>query len=150
MTVINPFSFDTNILIYSIDLRDTRKHQTCRRIVNRCAQGNGAVALQCLSEFYQASTRKSILPHALASGVVEEARSAMRVVPPSEADLVRAMQYHQLHKLQFFDALMRCTIERAGCTTFFSEDFQHNRTIGTLKIVNPFLITIQELDSLLA
>ena len=43
MTATNRVSFDTNILMYSIDLRDMEKHTLCSRIVRRCGQIGGVV-----------------------------------------------------------------------------------------------------------
>lgn len=146
--MIDKVSFDTNILIYSIDLRDKAKHEIARRIVSRCSQANGVVALQCLTEFYRATTRKQLLPLTQASEIVEQTRQAMRVFSASEADLLRAIQYHHQHQIQFFDALLCSTIERSGCTVLFSEDFQHNRSFGGLTVLNPFLLSTEELDRL--
>jgi predicted nucleic acid-binding protein len=107
MTATNKVSFDTNILIYSVDLRNLEKHNLCRKIVKRCAQMGGVVSLQCLSEFYRATTRKNIFPPSIAFNVVAATRAAMKVVAPSEEDLLKAMQYHQTYHQQFFDALIR-------------------------------------------
>ncbi len=135
---MSKFSFDTNILIYSIDLRFPEKHAIAKKLVRRCGESDGIVALQCLNEFYRAATRKHILSTALAFDVVQETRAAFSVVPPTEEDLFRAMQYHKLHKMQFFDTLLWATIAREGCTTFFSEDYQDGRILSNVKFQNPF------------
>jgi hypothetical protein len=49
--VIEFVTIDTNVLIYSIDLRDLQKHNLCRKIVRRCGQIGGVISLQCLTEF---------------------------------------------------------------------------------------------------
>jgi predicted nucleic acid-binding protein len=136
--VMNRFSFDTNILIYSIDLRFPEKHAVAEQVIRRCGKASSVVALQCLSEFYRATTRKQILPSSLAFDVVQETRAAFEVAEPSEADLVLAMQYHRLHKLQFFDSLLWATLERNECTVFFTEDFQDGQTLGSVTFRNPF------------
>jgi predicted nucleic acid-binding protein len=132
------FSFDTNVLIYSIDLRFPEKHEIAKRLVRLCGESGGVLALQCLNEFYRATTRKQILSTALAFEVVEATRAAFAVSPPSEEDLLHAMQNHQFHGIQFFDGLLCATVGRAGCTTLFSEDFQDGQTIGPVTIRNPF------------
>jgi predicted nucleic acid-binding protein len=40
--------------------------------------------------------------------------------------------------LNFWDALILATASREGCTILYSEDFQHGRAYGTVKVVNPF------------
>jgi len=150
MTATSRVSFDTNILIYSIDLRDMDKHAIARKIVRRCGEINGVISLQCLSEFYRATTKKQLLPAGLARDIVEETRAAIDVVAPIEADLLRAIELHQTHKQQFFDALMRATVERAGGATLFSEDMGHGTKLGRLTVLNPFLLSAEELERALA
>ena len=137
-TEMNRFTFDTNVLIYSVDLRFPEKHAIAKRIVRFCAESGSGVPLQCLSEFYRATTRKHILPLSTAFDVVEETRNAMRVIPPASEDLLAAMQYHQIHKVPFFDGLLLSTVARAGYTTLFTEDFQTSRELGGVTFVNPF------------
>ena len=141
---------DTNILIYSVDLRDMRKHDLCEKLVARCARMDAILSLQCLTEFYRATTRKKILPHNEAASVVEQTRESFRIVAPTEADLLQAMNDHAAHEIQFFDALMCATLTRAGCTVLFSEDFNHGQQVAGLQILNPFLLIPMELDQLLA
>lgn len=74
----------------------------------------------------------------------------MWIVNAVEEDLMAAMQIHQTHNIPFFDALLAATVRRVGCSTLFSEDFQHSRTFGTLTILNPFQLSSPELDQLLA
>jgi predicted nucleic acid-binding protein len=49
-----------------------------------------------------------------------------------------------------FDALMRATLNRVGCTVLFSEDFSHGQRFGGLTIQNPFRLSPSELDPVLA
>jgi len=148
-TSIRP-GFDTNILIYSFDLRDRHKHNVARTLVRRCAEMDGVLSIQCLTEFYRATTRKKILSQSLAFDAVELTRASFEIISPSEEDLLRAMQDHAIHKVQFFDALMRTTLNRGGCTLLFSEDFSHGDTFRKLRIINPFKLSVTELDQLLA
>ena len=141
--------FDTNILIYSVDLRDLAKHNLARALVRRCGLLDGVLSIQCLTEFYHATTRKKILSTSLAFDVVLETREAFDIISPDENDLLRAMQGHSVYGTQFFDALMKATLDRAGCTTLFSEDFSHGQTYGGLTILNPFKLSAEELDHLL-
>jgi predicted nucleic acid-binding protein len=137
-TAMSRFSFDTNVLIYSIDLRFPEKHAIAKRLIRLCGESNGMVALQCLNEFYRASTRKKILATAVAFNVVQATRAAFEVALPSEDDLLCAMGNHQRHGIQFFDGLLCATVERSGCTTLFSEDFQDGQAIDGVTIRNPF------------
>ena len=43
------------------------------------------------------------------------------------------------HGLSIYDALIVAAALEAGCDTLFSEDMQHQRAFGAMRIVNPFL-----------
>ena len=43
------------------------------------------------------------------------------------------------HGLSIYDALIVAAALEAGCDTLFSEDMQHQRAFGDLRIVNHFL-----------
>ncbi|QMV18238.1 PIN domain-containing protein [Granulicella sp. 5B5] len=143
------FTNDTNILVYSIDATDLPKHLTAKRIVQAHTIRRYPVMLQSLSELYFATTRKSLLSNADASQIVTRTLSISPVIPYDSSDVAAAMRLHDLHKIQFFDALLLATAARSGCTTLFSEDFQHNRAYGTITVRNPFLLSPAELDALL-
>lgn len=71
------------------------------------------------------------------------------ILPAEVSDLLPAIALQRAHQLQFWDALLLIAAARAGCTIFFSEDQQHNRTFDNLTVVNPFLLSAQELDDVL-
>lgn len=43
------------------------------------------------------------------------------------------------YRLSWFDALMWAHAEEYGLTELISEDFQHDRMVGSVQVVNPFL-----------
>ena len=141
--------FDTNILIYSIDIRDPDKHLVAERVVGACSDMASPVALQALGEFFSAVTRKGLLPSPEAAQIVNTLREASNVIPAIEDDLPAAIEIHQRYGFQFFDCLLAATYIRSGCTTLLSEDFQHTQTIFALTVLNPFRMTEQELGFLL-
>lgn len=141
------FTNDTNILVYTIDATDLPKHLTAKRIVQTHTLRRYPVMLQSLSELYFATTRKSLLSNTEAAQVVTRTLSISPVIPYDSGDVAAAMRLHDQHKLQFFDALLLATAARSGCTTLFSEDFQHNRTYGAVTVRNPFLMLPSEFDA---
>jgi len=44
----------------------------------------------------------------------------------------------EAHQLSFYDALIVASAIDAGCDLLYSEDMQHGRAYGELRIVNPF------------
>jgi predicted nucleic acid-binding protein len=144
------FTLDTNILIYSADRSDASKHALAERLVARLVQRRGAIPLQCLNEFYRATTKKRLLTKAEASAIVERLLLSVNTIASSASDSREAMRIHDAHTTQFFDALLLATSTRAGCTIFLSEDLQDGQTFGALTVRNPFKMTGAELATLLA
>lgn len=61
------------------------------------------------------------------------------MVPITLETHVAAVTLAREHRLSFYDALIVAAALEAGCDTLFSEDLQHGRTIGPLRIRNPFV-----------
>lgn len=135
---------DTNILVYAVDPREPVKRAIARRLLREAAAGKSLVlSTQVLQEFYVTVLRQRLLS-------AQEAAEALRlwmvgeVVGATPALVLQAVELHQQHGFAFWDALVvRAAIE-AGCTTLYSEDMQHGRSIGGLAIVNPFLHEVHE------
>jgi predicted nucleic acid-binding protein len=146
MTATNVATIDTNILIYSVDPTDPVKHRIANYVFYETVGKGSSIPLQCLTEFYSASTRKQILTVADATDVITTVLRAADAVAANSADLTAAMALHKADHIQFFDALLLTTVARAGFTILFSEDFQHNRSYGTVTVCNPFLMQPDELE----
>jgi predicted nucleic acid-binding protein len=150
MIATNSFTVDTNILIYSIDRSDPSKQFVADRVMRALFAKRAKLPLQCLNEFYRATTRKHILGSTEATEFVQDALIFTVSVSPNPEDLLQAIRLHQTGEFQFFDALLIATAARAGCTTLFSEDLQSNRTFGTLTVRNPFTMSEAELNTLIS
>jgi predicted nucleic acid-binding protein len=144
------FTYDTNILIYSIDSRNLDKHAVADRVVKRTTLLGLPVPLQCVSEFYRATTKKRIVTMMEASRTARATLRANVIVPLNEDDVISAMELYEQTGAQFFDCVLLTTARRAGCTTLFSEDFQHGRDYGGITVRNPFVMDEAELNALLA
>ena len=149
MTATSSFTVDTNILIYANDRSNLAKQHVSGNIVAALIKRGGYLPLQCLNEFYSSTTRKRILSSQEAANVVLQILDLVVPLPVDPADLIAAMDTHRLHGIQFYDALMLATAARSGCATIFSEDFQQDRTFGTITIRNPFTMPDVTLAALL-
>ena len=126
--------FDTNILIYAAT-SDEKKQRAAD-----CLGRSGCASVQVLNEFVHVARRK--LRHdwpqiELALGLLRA--SLDEVVPITLNTHTGAVAVAREHGLSFYDALIVASAIEAGCDTLYSEDMQHGRSIGGLKIVNPFL-----------
>jgi predicted nucleic acid-binding protein len=126
---------DTNVLIYAFAKDDARS----TRAENLLAEG-GVIGVQVLNEFTSVTRRKlrwrwEDIESAL--GVIEDllgpARSLTAVIH------ARAVALAREHDLAFYVALIVAAAEEAGCRELLSEDLQHGRKFGALRIENPFL-----------
>ncbi|AEU38081.1 PIN domain-containing protein [Granulicella mallensis] len=150
MTATSRFTVDTNILIYAVDRSDQAKHMIAEKIVRILIARRAKLPLQCLNEFYRATTRKRLLQPVEAEMIVRKYMLFTDIEAATPEDLLQAMSLHQQDNLQFFDSLLICSAIRTGCTILFSEDFQNGRTFGSLTVHNPFTMEDAELHLLLS
>ena len=130
--------FDTNILVYADDKRAAAKQSRAIELVaEHRRDGTGVVSLQVLQEYFVTVTRKLNVDSPLARRKVE-ILSEFDVVVPEVADILAAIDLHRLHAFSFWDALVLRSAQQAGCSVLFSEDFQHDRIVDGIQVVNPF------------
>jgi predicted nucleic acid-binding protein len=95
-------------------------------------------------EFYAAVTkpvsgRGSLLNPSDARRETEELLNEFAVVYPTASIVRRALLGLVNYQLSWFDALIWAHAEELGLERLISEDFQHDRLYGTVRVVNPFL-----------
>jgi len=136
---------DTNILVYRYDPRDLRKQHVVIELLRRgVAEQSIRIAYQAIVEFYAAVTRRGrndipILDNATAARETEKMLVEFDVIYPTE-DLIRAALHAAVfYQLPWYDALMWAYADINGLTEIISEDFQHGRLYGRVRIRNPFL-----------
>jgi predicted nucleic acid-binding protein len=134
-----PAFFDTNVLVYCVDPRDVEKQARARELVaGASAERTGTVSTQVLIELFSVLTRKLKVPDPIASELLQ----AYTLWPVVDSDLKlfqAAMTMAVEHQLSIFDAMIVQAALRSGATTLYSEDLQHGREFGALKLANPFL-----------
>ena len=145
---VDRYTFDTNILFYSLDARSPQKHQKALFLIGHADQGRCIVPLQTLGELCNAAARKrrDLLPRT--QELVEDLQELYRTVAATGEDVVQALTAHQEHGLQFWDALLWATAQRAGCQLMLSEDLQDGRRLGNVLFRNPFSLSQAETMSL--
>jgi predicted nucleic acid-binding protein len=130
---------DTNILLYCDDpAHDSKQRRALELVLEHKAQRTGVVSLQVLQEYFVNATRKLGLDPGLARQKVET-YSRFDVVEPVAADILAAIDFHRLHRISYWDALVLHSAKRSGCRVVLTEDMQHGREIDGVRIVNPFL-----------
>ena len=135
---------DTNVLVYRYDRRDSRKQRVAEELLRAgVEQGTLRLPHQAIVEFVAACTRSlpggALLTPSEARREAEEFLMIFDVLYPN-TDLVRtALRGAAAYQLSWFDAQMWAYAEHYGVEQLYSEDFQHDRLYGTVRVVNPFL-----------
>jgi predicted nucleic acid-binding protein len=139
-----PSLVDTNVLVYRFDPRFPRRQARADTLLREGIQTDSIhVAHQAVIEFVAAVSRPTpggppLLAPDDARREAEELLSQFDVLYPDEALVRLALRGAAAYQLSWFDAHMWAYAEHYGLETLWSEDFQHGRTYGTVRVVNPF------------
>jgi predicted nucleic acid-binding protein len=136
---------DTNVLIYAIDSRSPEKKERADLWLRELGHRNLVVlSPQSLNEFYSVATVRIGLPRNTATRQRTE-QLARWCTAPLDTEVTRAAwRIEDETGYRFFDCLLIASALSASCAFFLSEDLQHERRIGELTILNPFLISLHE------
>ncbi|HEX5047374.1 MAG TPA: PIN domain-containing protein [Gammaproteobacteria bacterium] len=138
---------DTNVLVYCFDPRHPAKQARARELLRDGLRDDSVVlAHQCIVEFVAAVTRPRpdlagapLLPLDTARLEAEQFVDDYRVLYPDVNLLLTALSGTAMYGLSWFDAHLWAYAEANGVAEILSEDFEHGRHYGTVRVVNPFL-----------
>jgi predicted nucleic acid-binding protein len=124
---------DTNILVYAV----TDGPQKIR--ANQAIREGGTVSAQVLNEFVSVMRGKLKTEWTAIEFALANFREALNVILPLTAETNgAALLLARDHKLNFYDALIVASAHEGRCDRLLTEDMQHDRLFGGLRIVNPF------------
>jgi predicted nucleic acid-binding protein len=150
---------DTNILVYRADPRDPVKQQIARDLL-RAGLADDSLLLphQAIVEFVAAVSRprpdlagQPLLPRANALLEAEMLTIQFPILYPNAAVLSTALRGCAAYGLAWFDAHLWAHAECFGIGEIISEDFEHGRHYGRVRIFDPFVAAsgqVQELPPL--
>jgi predicted nucleic acid-binding protein len=135
---------DTNILVYRFDGRFPEKRKIATEVLRRgIVEDSVRVPHQAILEFVAAVTRPIrghvILKPADALREAEEFLQQFTILYPNEAMLRDAVRGCAAYQLSWFDAHLWSYAEHYGLREILTEDFQHDRLYGSVRVVNPFI-----------
>jgi predicted nucleic acid-binding protein len=133
--------FDTNVLVYLFDRSAGAKQKRARALLAELAP-TIVISTQVLQEFYVTTTAK-LAPPLSPEDAESQVRnfSAFDVVSIDVALVRSAISLSREHKLSLWDALIVESAHARGCTRLLTEDLQHGREFGRLRVENPFRTT---------
>jgi predicted nucleic acid-binding protein len=135
---------DTNILVYRFDPRFPEKQAAARDVLRKgLAEDAARIPHQALLEFVAVVTRvrsgsKTLLSSSEARRETEELMTQFPVLYPNAALVRTALQGAAAYQLSWFDAHLWAYAEHYGLDEIVSEDFEHGRLYGSVRIRNPF------------
>ena len=141
---------DTNVLVYRFDPRNRKKQRVAEALL-RDHVGADALLIphQAIVEFVAAVTRRrsdlggaSLLSIEAARLEAEGLMAQFRVLYPSREVLVTALRGSAAYGLPWFDANLWAYAEVHGVPEILSEDFEHGRHYGGVRIVDPFVAAV--------
>ena len=136
---------DTNILVYRFDQRDLAKRQTAENLLREGIRTDSIrIPHQAVVEFVAACTRNlpggPLLQPADARREAEELLSIFTVLYPNESMVRTALRGSAAYQLSWFDAHLWAYAEHYGMAELYSEDFEHDRLYGSVRVINPFVV----------
>jgi predicted nucleic acid-binding protein len=139
---------DTNILVYAHQANAGRRHEIAAELVRRSWRDRtGVLSTQVLQELYVNLRKKAMPPlsQSETSRLIDD-YLAWKVVVNDGRAIQEAIELERRHQLSFWDALIVHAATAAGVEEIYSEDFAHGRRYGSIKAVNPFLATEDQVD----
>ncbi len=136
---------DTNILVYCFDPREPAKRAYARELLRQgAAEKTIRIPHQALIEFVSVVTRRKgdgtpLLPEEEAVRQAEGFMAEFSVLYPNEHVFRMALYGTAAYRLPWFDARLWAYAEHYGLSEILSEDFEHGRRYGTVRIRNPFM-----------
>jgi predicted nucleic acid-binding protein len=136
---------DTNILVYRFDSRFPDKQAIATQLLRRgIAAQSVRVPHQAIVEFVAATTRRRgdaepLLSPDEARREAEEMLAQFAVLYPNEAVIRLAIRGAAAYQLSWFDANLWAYAEHFGLDEIVSEDFEHLRLYGSVRVTNPFI-----------
>jgi predicted nucleic acid-binding protein len=136
---------DTNLLVYRCDPIDPEKSAKASNLLR---EGVAAKELylphQALIEFVNAVTKRRSGGRSLLSleetwRQAEDLLNEFPVLYPNEKVFRIAMLGMAAYKFPWYDAHLWAYAEHYGLPELLSEDFEHGRKYGTVRVRNPFL-----------
>jgi predicted nucleic acid-binding protein len=136
------FFLDTNIFVYSFDESAPKKAVRSIELIRLAIETQrGIVSYQVVQEFFNVALRRFAEPMSGSDAEQYLATTfrALLSVHSSHSLYGQALQWSARHKLAWYDSLILASAIEGQCSVLYSEDFQHGRQFGGLKIINPFV-----------
>jgi predicted nucleic acid-binding protein len=135
------FFIDTNIFVYSFDQTAPAKARLASQIIRRAlTTQKGVISFQVVQEFFNAALRRFAHPmnDADAEQYFAVTLRPLLAIHSSPALYLEALHLQSRHQISWYDSLIVAAAQQAQCEILLTEDIQHGRNFGSLRVENPF------------
>ena len=130
---------DSNIFVYSVDVRDPRKQSIAKSIIMDALKNESfIISAQVLNEFSHVSLRKLGKRPDETKAFIEMLRP-IRTIPILPEWTSRAIDFMQQYGIQFYDSLLIAAAAANGCDEILTEDLADGQVYYGVKAINPFM-----------
>lgn len=130
---------DTNVLVYSFDVRSPEKQRHTRALVYHLESINAAcLSVQCLGEFFRVMITKFQMSPTEMLEQVTAWQQAFMVFDLTSQIVLEAGRGVRDHQLYYYDAQIWAAARLNQIPVVFSEDFQDRQLLEGVRFVNPF------------
>lgn len=128
---------DTNVIVYSFERSDPEKQRIASETIRR---GNWQISWQVVQEFANVARHRFATPLEAAdlSDFIDLVLWPRCTVLPTNTLYKNALSLSDRTRYRFYDSLVVASALSSGATRLLSEDLQHGREFGNLRIENPF------------
>lgn len=130
-------ALDSNVLIYAELEPESAKGKRAADLILRVAR-DGVIPVQVLGEYLRVVQRRVPALFDEAIRQVSIYQSAFLTPPTTDAVIARAIEMVRAHRLQFWDCVVSAAALDAGAKVLLTEDMQDGRSLGGLRLINPF------------
>jgi|SRR6056297_580062 len=128
---------DTNVIVYSFDQSEPGKQRIASEVIRR---GDWQISWQVIQEFANVARHRFAKPLKTAdlSDFIDLVLWPRCTVLPSDTLYKNALSLSDQTQYRFYDSLIVASALSSGATKLLSEDLQHGREFGDLRVENPF------------
>lgn len=132
---------DANVLVYQHDPRDRERQSRADDVVQQLIRAErAAVSVQCLTEFYNTTTRR--LPEPLDAKIAVEQVSRLvqtcAVLDLTSSVVLEGCRGSAAHQMSLWDALIWSAAKMNGVPYVLTEDAEHGRVLEGVTYLDPF------------
>ena len=136
--IVSKIFIDTNILVYTLDAKDSYKQVKAREIMKKVIDlHQPVISTQVLKEFYVVATTKLKADRIIIKNIIHNFCN-IEIVQNDLELIEQAIDISVISQLSFWDSLIVAAAEKSKCEFIISEDLNSGQTYRGVMVINPF------------